>query len=127
MLPNAQAQSCGNGPAISFTFWCIPASIISSSNINSVFPRVRRWPDPPHSLSNRFHSLSPSRTICTLLHSHPNLLQTFFDLSLPVLLWPSLLSLSIHLKHHCLLQNALLIPPNHMSIPSYSIRLCHFI
>ena len=30
----------------------------SSSNFNTVFPRVRRWPDVPHSLSNRSHSLS---------------------------------------------------------------------
>ena len=28
MLPNAQTQSCGNEPAISFTLQCIPASII---------------------------------------------------------------------------------------------------
>ena len=46
---------------------------------------TRRYPpqpDVPYSLSNRSHSLSPSRTICSHLHSQPNLLQTLFDLSL---------------------------------------------
>ena len=99
----------------------------SSSSFNPVFPCVQRWPDAPHSFSNRSHSLSPSRAICSFLHSQPNLLYILFDLSLPCLLRSSSLSWSIHFKHHCLLQNALIIPPNHMSIPSYSIRFSHFI
>ena len=99
----------------------------SSSSFTSVFPGVRRWPDAPHSFSNRSHSLSPSCAICSFLHPQPNLIYILFDLFLPCLLRPSSLSWSIHFKHHCLLQNALIIPPNHMSIPSYSIRFSHFI
>ena len=61
----------------------LSTTLLSSlSNFNPVFPRVRKWPDVPYSLSNRSHSLSPSRTICSHLHSQPNLLQTLFDLSL---------------------------------------------
>ena len=62
---------------------------------------------------------SPSREICSF--PQPNFLYILFDLFLPCLFWPSSLSWSIHFKHHCLLQNALIIPPNRMSIPSYSI------
>ena len=85
------------------------SSSSSSSSFNPVFPRVRGWPDAPHSFSNRFHSLSPSRAICSFLHPQPNLLYILLDLFLPCLLRPSSLSWSIHFKHHCLLQNALII------------------
>ena len=105
----------------------LSSSSSSSSSFNPVFPRVRRWPDAPHSFSNRSHSLSPSRAICSFLHPQPNFLYILLDLFLPCLLRPSSLSWSIHFKHHCLLQNAIIIPPNHMSIPSYSIRFSHFI
>ena len=42
---------------------------------------------------------------------------------LHVIFWPSSLSLPIHFQHHCL-QYIIIISSNHMSIPSYSIRLC---
>ena len=83
------------------------SSSSSSSSFSPVFPRVRRWPDAPHSFSNRSHSLSPSRAICSFLHPQPNLLYILLDLFLPCLLRPSSLSWSIHFKYHCLLKNTL--------------------
>ena len=80
-------------------WWCTNtfyALSSSSTSFNPVFPRVRRWPDAPHFFSNRSHSLSPSRAICSFLHPQPNLLYILFDLFLPCLLRPSSLSWSIH-------------------------------
>ena len=65
------------------------SSSSSSSSFNPVFPCVRRWPDAPHSFSNRSHSLSPSRAICSSLHPQPNLFYILLDLFLPCLLRPS--------------------------------------
>ena len=63
-------------------FWYSSSS--SSSSFNPVFPHVRRWPDAPHSFSNRSHSLSPSRAICSFLHPQSNLLYILLDLFLHV-------------------------------------------
>ena len=68
----------------------VTLSKTSSSSFNPVFPHVRRWPDSPHSFSNRSHSLSPSRAICSFLHPQSNLLYILLDLFLPCLLRPCL-------------------------------------
>ena len=48
------------------------------------------------------------------------------QLAPPYLLWPSSISLPIHFKHRCLLLNVIIISLNHLSMPQYSIYLCHF-
>ena len=90
-------------------------------------PRSRRWPDTPHPLRDCFHTFLPSRSICSFLYLQPDFLHTLFYLLPPRHFWPFLLSLPIHFQHHCLFQCITIIPSNHMSIPSYSIRLCHSI
>ena len=74
-----------------------------------VFPGVQRLPDTVLLIPSRI-ALTPSRTICSLLHHQSNPLHTLFNLSLLCLLWLTSLLLSIFFKHHCLLQNALIIP-----------------
>ena len=92
------------------------------SSFNSVFSSSTKVAEytslPPRSLS-----LLPSISF----DLQPDFLYTLFHLPLPCHFWPSSLSLSIHFHHHCLLQYIIIFSSNQMSIPSYSIRLCHSI
>ena len=85
------------------------------------------WPDLPHSNSNlsNSHSLSPSIQGILLLQT--NTLAVLRHLHLPHLLRSSFLPLALHFKLQCFSQNVtiMIIPPQHMPIPSHFIHLCH--
>ena len=56
--------------------------------------------------------------------SKPTLLLSFY-LCLPRLLWSFSLPLALHFKLQHFSQNMSITPPQHMPVPSHSIRLCH--
>ena len=70
-------------------------------------------------------TLSPSRSIQGILLLQTNTLVLLLTLCLSPLLWSSSLPLALHFKLQCFSQNMPIIPPQHMSIPSHSIRLSH--
>ena len=90
-----------------------------------IYPRKRGWPDLPHSNGNLSNSHSPSPSIQGILLLQTNALALPLHLHLPRLLWSSSLALALHFKLQCLSQNMPIIPPQHMAVPSHSIRLCH--
>ena len=56
-------------------------ALSSSSSFNPVgFGIGRGWPDAPHSLNDRFHSLFPSCAICSLVLLQPNFIYILFNL-----------------------------------------------
>ena len=89
-----------------------------------VYPHKQGWPDLPHANSKLSNSHSPSRWIHGIL-LETNTLALLLHLPLPRLLWSSSLPLALHFKFQCFSQNLPIIPPQHMVIPSHSIRLCH--
>ena len=90
-----------------------------------VYPRKWGWLDLAHSNSNLSNSHSPSRSIYGILLLQTNILALILHLFLPHLLWSSSLPLALHFKLQCFSQNMLIIPPQHMPVPSHSIRLYH--
>ena len=90
-----------------------------------VYPRKRGWPDLPHSNSNLSNAHSPSRSVQGILLLQTNTLAFHLHLLLPRLLCSSSLPLALHFKLERFSQKMPIIPPQHMPIPSHSIRLCH--
>ena len=95
------------------------------SNFDLGLSRKWGWLDLPHSNSNLSNSHSSSRSIQGILLLQTNTLAVLLHLRLPLLLWSSSLPLALHFKLQCFSQNMPTIPPQHMPIPSHSIRLCH--
>ena len=91
--------------------------------LNQVYPHKRGLPDLPHFNSNL--SNSPSCSIQGILLLQTNTLALLLHLRLSHLLWSSSLPLVLHFKLQRFSQNIPIIPPQHMPIPSHSIRLCH--
>ena len=75
--------------------------------------------------SNLSNSHSPYRSIHGVLFLQAHALALLPHLRLPRLLWSSLLPLASHFKLQRISQNVPIIPPQHMPVPSHSIRLCH--
>ena len=81
-------------------------------------------PDLPHSNSNLSNSHSHSRSIQGILLLQTNTLALLLHLRPLRLLWLSSPPLALHFKLHCFSENMPIIPPQHMPVPSHSIRLC---
>ena len=90
-----------------------------------IYPCKRGWSDLPHSNSNLSNSHSLSCSIQGILLLQTNFHALLLHLRLPRLHWSFLLPLTLHFKLQCFSQNMPIIPPQHMLIPSHSIRLCH--
>ena len=90
-----------------------------------VYLRKPGWPDLSNSNSNFSNSHSPSRSIHGILLLQTNTLALLLHLRLPRLFCSSSLLLVLHLKLQRFSQNMPIIPPQHVPVPSHSIRLCH--
>ena len=90
-----------------------------------VNPRKWGWPDLPHSNSKLSNSHSPSHWIQGILLQTNTLALLLHFMHLPRLLSLSSLPLALHFKLHRFSQNMPIIPPQHIPVPSHSIRLCH--
>ena len=120
-------QRCFGSKLIFLNFYCFNNAhfIIINPILTWFYPYKWGWPDKPHSKSNLSNSHFPSHSIQGILLQTNTNLALLLHLCLPHLLWLSSLPLALHFKLQCFSQNMPIMPPQHIPIPSHSIRLCH--